>query len=169
MMRFVILVILSAKIAIRSNYFEYREDCDVDCVSSNLPCVIAEPVHDVFTKVCVESSQLCEQQSSRTKVCLRPNSLPMGGQDIWPDYRDRFHPVTTISPLPAPDEHGWRTISLTQLGITACGFIILISYKLFKKIATSNEVQHEPLLNESPEPESGLIEPNPYQPTVSNV
>ena len=103
------------------NYFTYN-DCDPECSKLNQSCTITEVQGD-FPKVCYTSPNICEEEADSWTVCLRLNEPPVGGENIWNDFKQRFYPTTTTTPM--PPEMNVKCLTFEILSIIQ--FIIIIS------------------------------------------
>ena len=102
---------------ISENYFTYN-DCKYECIETNTSCTITEVIHD-FINICVNSAQYCEQTASSTRVCLRPNLPPIGGEDIWVHYKERY-PTSTTTETPHKQD------KVIQLELTIEGALLAL-------------------------------------------
>jgi hypothetical protein len=93
--------LLTALILTQTDYFTYS-DCNPECIQAKKSCIITEINEDYFPCTCVTNKK-CETLAGPNDVCLRPNKPPLGGENIWEDYkRHRWNPTTTTTEKPAP-------------------------------------------------------------------
>lgn len=91
-----ILVIFSLT---AEGYFEYKQDCKHACQAQQISCEIYEITPEEFHCTCIRSPNVCEQQATTSKVCLRPEKKAIGGEDIWDNYNRHKHGTTTENPF----------------------------------------------------------------------
>jgi hypothetical protein len=124
---FVLLAFLGS-IKAAHNYFEY-EDCGNSCVNQKVSCVISEENGDFITKCC--SSEDCIAAENNWVVCLRPGEAPLGGSDIWEDFREKVHPTTTTEAPETPED---CTKFKVLLGIGWSASASFIAFQIMKLI-----------------------------------
>ena len=93
---------LCAVVSTSCEYFTYN-DCDPDCVTQAISCIIEEISKTYFNCECLVSSTACELHAKTTVVCLQPDKPRLGGEDIWIDwYNYHNRNTTTVRPTPSP-------------------------------------------------------------------
>ena len=93
-----VVLFATTLLAVTNGFFEYS-DCSDECIGKSLPCTITETESGSFPIKCEKSELNCELDSSRQQVCLRKGKRPVGGEDIWQDFK-RNHRTTTVAPTP---------------------------------------------------------------------
>ena len=85
------LTIASYPASAKRYYFDYS-DCDSACNGSF--CIIFSAVPNLFLP-CTELDFMCRNSASPDAVCMHPNAPPIGGQSLWPAFRDQ-HPTPKL-------------------------------------------------------------------------
>jgi len=138
-----LVIILMGQTLKAQEYFTY-EDCAVvtgdGCSTRNgtaEPCII-QSTSDGFVRLCTFSEAYCIQRSSPSAVCLQPFKSPEGGQDIWPQFRNRYHPdipttTTTETPQLARECRAYKLLAAVTLvtSILYSVFFVLYLYYIF--------------------------------------
>ena len=73
-------------------YFDYS-DCETQCTGSY--CVIYNVTPYSFQTSSTEIEDQCRESASPDAVCLHPDSPPIRGESIWPEFRDS-HPTPQL-------------------------------------------------------------------------
>lgn len=95
-------------------YFDYS-DCETACKGAF--CMIYSPIPNSFDVSCTEFEFQCRESASPNAVCMHPDAPPIGGQSIWPTFRDQ---------QPIPELHKSSHVTLWIITI-----ISLVSNFLF--------------------------------------
>ena len=133
-------------ITISQNYFTYS-DCDQTCIQKNISCTIYQ-IQDDFKNLCEESEIFCEQESGPNCVCLRLNRPPIGGEDIWIEFKRKYHPPTP-KPNPSPAEVKcltWKILTSTVPLLLILLWLTRYVYQTYKKrheVEVITDVQDE--------------------------
>lgn len=86
-----LLLIVLGNARAAHDFFQY-EDCGRTCTMQRTSCTISQENGDFVIKCC--DSEECRAKQSNLVVCLSPGQPPMGGTDIWPDFKRRTYPPT---------------------------------------------------------------------------
>lgn len=152
----IILLILLGTVRASHDYFEY-EDCGHTCTVQKSCCTIKEDNGNFITKCC--NSEECEAKESNIVVCLRPNEAPIGGSDIWPEFRRTVHPSTSTT-TPAPevnkDCRTWKAVSGVSWSLL--GIVVIILTVIFVLRWSRSRNVYSQVINPD----------NPYRETVQN-
>ena len=97
-----VILALTVSIGTQSHSFFTYSDCDVECQSKEISCIISEQMKQYFACHCLQSENTCEMLATPRVVCLRPHGEPIGGGDIWSDFEHRNSTTTTAPPVPRP-------------------------------------------------------------------
>lgn len=108
-------ILLLASVESTHDYFQY-DDCGETCTSQRTCCTISKEAGGFDTRCC--DSEFCMAQESNLVVCLRPGSPPIGGIDIWSEFKRSVHPPTA-TPLIATDCGIWQCL-------TAAGWTLFV-------------------------------------------
>lgn len=134
-------------------YFDYS-DCETQCSGSY--CIMYDVTPTSFQTSCTELEQQCRDSASPESVCLHPDSPPVGGESIWPVYRDS-HPEP--SPLPVPTTMKLKVAAKISSTVNIV-FLLTFLYSALRRLFRRRN--YEPLPNP--------IDPtHPYQPTNVSV
>lgn len=137
----------------KNQYFSYYSDCQQQCINRNISCLISEPERNIFDKVCIENYNVCKMDASSIKVCLNQIHEPIGGEAIWDDYQNQYHPTTTTekpspSPQPGGDTcHKWKILAYASTAVSTVTLSILIISRYLQNKSSSRS-SNERLLNE---------------------
>ena len=104
-MKIISHLLLSSMIVIINGEFFTYQDCDKECLTQSVSCIIEEVSKTYFSCECLKSSMVCELHAKPTVVCLRPDRPALGGEDIWIDWRDYHNKnvtTTTVEPTSGP-------------------------------------------------------------------
>lgn len=152
-------------------YFSWN-DCNPDCIHYRACCTITEINPNYFPSQCTKTQATCEQLASPTVVCLRPDDVPLGGQEIWPSF-DKYkqrHRITTptphhptFKPNLKPDCMKWKILAIIVTSLMSLyAFLKLVSKAIrhfrtraYESIAPSQENPvYNPTVEEIREPEA---------------
>lgn len=100
-------------------YFSYQ-DCNPDCIHYRACCTIIEINENYFPSQCTKTQATCEEIASPSVVCLRPDDVPIGGQDIWPAfeaYKARHHHPTSKPNVKPTNCKTWRLTAVIVISV----------------------------------------------------
>lgn len=142
MKSFLFLLLLEC-VSTEHDYFEY-EDCGIACTIQQSSCTITEETPGKFITRCCNGEDCVAQESNRV-VCLRPGSAPLGGSDVWQDFKRIVYPGnSTPTPLTCSK---WQIL----LAGTWLVNVILVMIGIFKFIRSRRENPEQLINQESPE------------------
>ena len=151
---FLLCILLGSSLA-DHDYFEY-EDCGA-CTKERACCTIAEENPGEFITRCC-SSEDCRAQESNLIVCICPDQAPIGGSDLWPDFRRWIHPSTTTPAPEKPDECAkWKVMLGVGWFLSGSSLIFFLVKILLRK------------LRSRPRFERVIDDDHPYQPTTQSI
>ena len=156
---FVTLLSFGAAVLTRQpSYFSY-DDCNPSCIATNVSCLI-DKVGDTFPSWCVVSQLSCTTQSSSRQVCLRPELPPLGGEAIWQEFKNKYHPPEIIH----IDDSKLLHFALAGAGALLALFIFL-GFTVLCMMYEKRRRTYEPFINHSP---AHAVD-NPYMPTTEPI
>ena len=153
MMNIIVALLLAPAMA-HEQFFTYK-DCDPQCISRSVSCIIEEISPTYFPCECFESSIACELHAKPSIVCLRPGMPATGGTDIWNDWV-RFHErngsTTTMRPTNRPTVRpvtpsGWKVGYAILIGITAVIAFVILGWRVWK---ISGRYRYQRIRNTTP-------------------
>ena len=153
-----IVVLLLAFAVAHGEFFTY-DDCDPQCISRAVSCIIEEISKTYFPCECFKSAIACELHAKSSVVCLRPGMPALGGADIWKDNED-FHKRngtrTTMRPTSDPTDRptarpvipglklGYAIIVVATVTVLGCG--VYKVYKIYPYQRISNATSRQNLV-----------------------
>ena len=91
-----IFMLISSGTSKTADYFKYS-DCDFECSSRNISCVITEINPSYFPCECLVNADQCVSLAADDQVCLQPGASALGGSKIWPDFQRHKNETTTTT------------------------------------------------------------------------
>lgn len=137
-------------------YFSYS-DCAKQCHAEKQSCIILQITEKSFSADCMESREICEQQSSNSIPCISEDEPTLGGNSIWTAYKKN-----KVPPEPKPSKDSNCILWKTSSSVLTATLVSIIIVAMYRKICEyQKERTHEPLIEENND--------NPYQPTTENL